>query len=141
MVDETNVTQQRALAAQEANRILGCIQERRTGSPRAGTPPALLAGETPPGVLSHPWAPSIRRTQTCQRKPRGGDRTRGLEPLCCEDGLRAEAAQPDDDKALGRPQRSLSVPRGGSTKDGVRFFPRAGSDRMRGKGFKVRQGI
>jgi len=64
----------------------------------------------------------------------------GMECLPCEDRLRAEAVQPGEEKALGRPERDLSVCKGFYEKEGNRLFSRVYHDRTRGNGFKLKEG-
>ena len=49
---------------------------------------------------------------------------------------RAGAVQPGEEKALGRPEGSLSVPKGGAVRM-RRFFSRVCGDRIRANGFKL----
>jgi len=50
------------------------------------------------------------------------------------------AVQPGEEKALGRPYCSLPVPEGAYRKDGGGLFTRACCNRIRGNGFKLKEG-
>jgi len=66
------------------------------------------------------------------------DAQRAGEPLLREQAERAP--QPGKEKVLRRPCSSVPAPGGGLQKRWNRTFIRAGSNRMRGNGFKVEQG-
>jgi len=53
---------------------------------------------------------------------------------------RAGAVQPGEEKAEGRPYRSLPVPEGAYRKVGDKLFSRACCDRTQGNGFKLNKG-
>jgi len=52
----------------------------------------------------------------------------------------AGAVQPGEEKAPGRPYSSLSLPEGAYRKARKGLFTRACSDRVRGSGFKLKEG-
>jgi len=52
----------------------------------------------------------------------------------------AGAFQTEEEKAVGRPYSSLSVPEGAYRKDGENIFSRACYDGTRSNGFKLREG-
>ena len=56
-----------------------------------------------------------------------------------QDRLRAEAVQHGEEKAAGRPESGLSVPKGAVRKKGTDFFWVC-CDRTRGGGFKLKDG-
>ena len=53
---------------------------------------------------------------------------------------RAEADQPGEEKALWKPESSLSVPKGVYKKGGGRLFSMVSCDRTRGNDFKLKRG-
>ncbi|KAK4806743.1 hypothetical protein QYF61_007541 [Mycteria americana] len=117
LVDEKlDVSQRRGLAAQQANRLLGCIRSSVASRSREGILPLCRALVTSPGAL-HP--------------ARGPPR------------LRAGVVQPGEEKAAGRPYCGLSVYKGGSRKDGEGLFIRECSDGTRGirKKFPALRGV
>jgi len=59
--EKLNMTPERALAAQKANRILGCIKSSMASRSREGILP-LCSGESPPGVLRPALEPSAQET-------------------------------------------------------------------------------
>ena len=68
--------------------------------------------------------------------------TQGMEHLPLQgQAERAEAVHPGEEKAPGRPERHLSVSRGGCKKEGYRLLSHVYCDRMRGNGFKKRRDL
>lgn len=65
---------------------------------------------------------------------------RGLEHLSYDDKLRAGALQPREEKASEGPYRSLSVPEGDLQETEEGLFIRAGSNRTRRNGLKLKDG-
>ena len=91
MADEKlNMTQQCALAAQKANRVLGCIQSSVTSRSREGILP-LCSGETPPlQYCVQLWDPQHKKDMDLleQVQGRATKMVRGLTNLSYEDRLR-----------------------------------------------------
>ncbi|GAB0187948.1 hypothetical protein GRJ2_001260100 [Grus japonensis] len=91
--EKLNMTRQCALAAQKANRVLGCIPSSVTSRSREGILPLCSALVRLPLQYCHQLGvPSTRRTWSCWSKSRGGHEDdqmmRGLEHLCYGDRLR-----------------------------------------------------
>ncbi|KAK4831502.1 LOW QUALITY PROTEIN: hypothetical protein QYF61_018086 [Mycteria americana] len=84
-----DMSQQRALAAQKANRILGCIKSSVASRSREVILP-LHSALTPPAVLRPALEPSAQERQgPVGAGPEEATRMiRGLEPLSCEERLR-----------------------------------------------------
>ncbi|GAB0181458.1 mitochondrial enolase superfamily member 1 [Grus japonensis] len=77
LIDEKlNMSRQCALAAQKANRVLGCIKRGVTSRLREVILPLYSALVRPHlGYCIQLWGPSTRRTCSCWRESRGGPRS------------------------------------------------------------------
>ena len=84
------MSQQCALTAQKANRVLGCIKSSVASRSREGILPLYSALMRPPlQCCVQLWGTSTRRIPTCSSRSRGGHKDdQGLEHLPCEDRLR-----------------------------------------------------
>ena len=114
-----DMSQQYALTAQKANCILGCIKKSVARRVREMILPLYSVQSPEKGHRSDPK-----------------DGTPALQGQA----ERAEADQPGEEKALWRPESSLSVPKGVYKKGGGRLFSMVSCDRTRGNDFKLKRG-
>ncbi|KAK4815692.1 hypothetical protein QYF61_005505 [Mycteria americana] len=138
LVDEKlDVSQQCALTAQKANRILGCIQSSRASRSREGILPlcsALL--RPPPAVLCPDLGSSAQEGHGPVR--RAMRIIRGMEHLCYEDRLRELGLFNLENRRLWRDLLEAFQYLNSYKKDAERRFTRACSDMTRGNSFKLR---
>ncbi|GAB0198130.1 hypothetical protein GRJ2_002278400 [Grus japonensis] len=123
--EKLNMTQQCALAAQKANCILGCITSSVTSRSREGILPLHSALRHGPIGASPEAAMKMLR---------------GLEHLCYGDRLRELGLFSLEKRRLWGDLGAPSSPYRGSRKAGEGLVTRAGSDRPRGNGLKLKEG-
>jgi len=141
--EKLDMSHQCALAAQKANRILGCIKRSVASRSREGILPLYSTGETPSGVLRPALEPPAqKRHGPVGAGPEEATKMiRGLEHLFSEERWRELGLLSLEKRRLqGDLIAAFQYLKGAYKKDGHKLPSRAHCDRPRGNGFKLKEG-